>query len=138
MAGGILLSAAAAWWMNRRRQARHPEAKPFRWGYAQGLMVIGLGTLGVLANFDKWWMPNVELALMISGFRILAGLLILRPRRWSFILGTILSFYPILWLVNPIYLAVRWKGFRAEATAARGQWSSLAPPPILPAPPILS
>ena len=132
MAGGILFSTAAAWEIDRKRRAKHASARPFRWCYAQGLMLIGLGTLGMLANWGHWWMLNVEFVVMISGFRIIAGFLILRPRRWSFILGTLLSYYPLLWLINSIYLAMRWKEFRDEAAAARGQWSSLTPPPILP------
>ena len=99
----LILPIIAAFILNRRFKRRHPEAKPFRWGYYFTIMSIVAGLIiGVFLEAGA-------AAVIICGliYAILAWFFAQR-RHWAWITLTILSFNPIAWIINAFYLRKRW------------------------------
>ena len=94
----------AAFILNRRYQQRNPGKKGFRWGYYFSVMsfvaAVGLALLlGV---------GIVALIVCAVVYALLAWFFAQR-QRWAWIALTVLSFNPIAWIINAIYLGKRWK-----------------------------
>jgi NADPH:quinone reductase-like Zn-dependent oxidoreductase len=105
---GLPIAAAIA--LNRRFQSRHPGAKPFRWGYCFSIQACMLGILlGVVLEF------GVLTAIVVGLVYTLLAWSFARRRRWAWITLTIVTFNPLVWIVNAIYLWKRWR----ENTAFR-------------------
>jgi NADPH:quinone reductase-like Zn-dependent oxidoreductase len=102
---GVLIGPIfIAFALNRRFRRDNPEKRSYRWGYYFSLIsfaaVVGLGLLldlGIIA---------LVVCGLIYGF--LAWFFIQR-RPWAWIALTILSFNPIAWIINAIYLGRRWR-----------------------------
>jgi hypothetical protein len=107
----LILPIIAAFILNRRFKREHPEAKPFRWGYYFSFMSIVAGL--ILGLFFE----AGALAVIVCGliYGVLAWFFLQR-RHWAWITLTILSFNPIAWIVNAIYLRKRWAEPAAAAT----------------------
>ena len=99
----LILPIIAAIILNRRYKRRHPQAKPFRWGYYFTIMSIVAGLL--IGLFLEAGMMAVIVCGLI--YAVLAWFFAQR-RHWAWIALTILSFNPIAWLINAIYLRKRW------------------------------
>jgi NADPH:quinone reductase-like Zn-dependent oxidoreductase len=90
--------------LNRRFRQDNPEKRSYRWGYYFSLIsfvaVVGLGLLLDLGI----------IALLVCGliYGVLAWFFAQR-RPWAWIALTILSFNPIAWIINAIYLGRRWR-----------------------------
>jgi NADPH:quinone reductase-like Zn-dependent oxidoreductase len=90
--------------LNHRFRQDNPEKRSYRWGYYFSLIsfaaVIGLGLLLGLGI----------IALLVCGliYGVLAWFFAQR-RPWAWIALTILSFNPIAWIINAIYLGRRWR-----------------------------
>ena len=104
----LILPIFAAFILNRRYKRHHPDAKPFRWGYYFTIMSIVAGL--ILGLFLEGGVTAIIVCGLIYG--ILAWFFA-RRRHWAWITLTILSFNPIAWIINAIYLRKRW----AEPTA---------------------
>jgi hypothetical protein len=94
--------------LNRRFKRRNPEKRSYRWGYYFSIMsfiaVLGLSYL------------LFESVTAVIGFALLYAVLawfFARRCHWAWVALTILSFNPIAWIINAIYLRKRW----AEAAA---------------------
>jgi hypothetical protein len=99
----LILPIIAALVLNRRFRERNPEKKNYRWGYYFSIMAF-IGGL-ILARF-----LNTSLTVMILCgviYAILAWFFAQR-QRWAWVALTILSFNPIAWIINAIYLWRRW------------------------------
>jgi NADPH:quinone reductase-like Zn-dependent oxidoreductase len=89
--------------LNRRFRRENPEKRSYRWGYYFSVMsfvaVVGLALLLDLGI----------IALIVCGvlYALLAWFFALR-HHWAWIALTILSFNPIAWIINAIYLRKRW------------------------------
>ena len=98
----------AAFALNRRYQRRHPDKRGYRWGYYFSInsFIHGLAH-GAFLGFGAT-------ALIVCGviYALLAWFFAQR-QHWAWIALTILSFNPIAWIINAIYLRKRW----AEAAA---------------------
>ncbi len=98
--------------LNRRFQQRNPGKRPYRWGYYFSILsfIAGL-TLGYLveAGFA---------VVLICGviYAVLAWFFAAR-RHWAWIALTLLSFNPLIWIINLIYLWKRWAEPAARAPA---------------------
>ena len=101
--GVTILPILAALALNRRFQRRNPGKKPYRWGYYFSIMSIigGLG-LGLI-------LESGISAMIICGaiYAVLAWFFAER-HYWAWITLTIVSFNPIVWIINSIYLWKRW------------------------------
>ena len=107
----LILPIIAAFVLNRRFRERNPDKRPYRWGYYFGMMSFIGGLL--LGRFLDFGLTGV----IVCGF--LYGLLawfFAQRHRWAWIVLTILSFNPIAWIINAIYLWKRW-GEEPAATA---------------------
>lgn len=101
--GVLILPVIAAFALNRRFKRRNPDKRGFRWGFYFSIMafIAGLG-LGVFLECG----PG---GVIICGiiYAVLAWFFAQR-RRWAWVALTILSFNPIAWIINAIYLRKRW------------------------------
>jgi hypothetical protein len=101
IAMGVPLAGALA--LHRRFPPRGPGKRPFRWGYYFSIQsLIGGIALGILLESG--------ILVMIACGAIYAGLawFFAQRRHWAWITLTILSFNPVVWLINFIYLRRRW------------------------------
>lgn len=107
----LLVPIVAAIILNRRFHQRHPAKRPYRWGYYFSMMAfIGGLLLGQLLDFG---LPGViGCGLIYGGLAWFFG----QRRPWAWIALTILSFNPIAWIINPIYLRKRWAEELATTT----------------------
>ncbi|HYJ06912.1 MAG TPA: NAD(P)-dependent alcohol dehydrogenase [Chthoniobacterales bacterium] len=100
----LIVPIIAAFVFNRRFRERNPEKRNYRWGYYFSMMAfIGGLLLGRLLDFG---LMGILLCGVIYG--VLAWFFAQR-RPWAWIALTILSFNPIAWIINAIYLRRRWK-----------------------------
>jgi NADPH:quinone reductase-like Zn-dependent oxidoreductase len=108
----LILPIIAAFVLNRRFRERNPEKRPYRWGYYFSIMCFIAGlVLGRLLDFG---LAGMIVCGLIYG--VLAWFFAQR-HRWAWIALTILSFNPIAWIINAIYLWRRWRE-EAALTAA--------------------
>jgi len=99
----LIVPIVAAFVLNRRFRERHPGKRPYRWGYYFSIMsFIGGLLLGRLLDFG---LTGVIVCAVVYG-----GLAWFFAQRhhWAWIALTILSFNPIAWIINAIYLRKRW------------------------------
>jgi NADPH:quinone reductase-like Zn-dependent oxidoreductase len=99
----LILPIIAAFVLNRRFRERNPEKKNYRWGYYFSIMAF-IGGL-VLGRFLDGGAPVIILCAIV--YAIVAWFFAQR-RHWAWIALTILSFNPIAWIINAIYLWKRW------------------------------
>ena len=106
--GILIVPIVAAFVLNRRFKRRNPDKKGYRWGYYFSIMsfIAGLG----LGAFLECGATGVIVCGLI--YAVLAWFFAQR-QHWAWIALTILSFNPIAWIINAIYLRKRW----AEAAA---------------------
>lgn len=99
----LIVPIVAAFILNRRFRERNPEKRPYRWGYYFSMMAfVGGLLLGRMLDFG--WMSIITCGLI---YAVLAWFFAQR-HRWAWIALTILSFNPIAWIINAIYLRKRW------------------------------
>jgi NADPH:quinone reductase-like Zn-dependent oxidoreductase len=105
----LVVPIVAAFVLNRRFRERNPEKRSYRWGYYFSIMAfIGGLLIGRLLDFGL--MGIIVCGLM---YGVLAWFFAQR-RPWAWIALTILSFNPVAWIINAIYL---WRRWREEAAA---------------------
>ena len=102
----------AAFVLNRRFRERNPEKRAYRWGYYFSMMAF-FGSL-LLGRILDYGMTSMIIFGLIYG--ALAWFFAQR-QRWAWIALTILSFNPIAWIINAIYLRKRWTEEPAPTTA---------------------
>ncbi|MEN3368383.1 MAG: hypothetical protein V7609_526 [Verrucomicrobiota bacterium] len=99
----LILPIVAAFVLNRRFRERNPDKRSYRWGYYFSIMAF-LGGL-VLGRFLNAGATTLILCGLV--YAVLAWFFAQR-QRWAWIALTILSFNPIAWIINAIYLWKRW------------------------------
>jgi NADPH:quinone reductase-like Zn-dependent oxidoreductase len=99
----LILPIIAAFVLNRRFRERNPDKRPYRWGYYFGMMAFIGGLL--LGRFLDFGLTGVIVCGLLYG---LLAWFFAQRRRWAWIALTILSFNPIAWIINAIYLRRRW------------------------------
>ncbi|MEY2510056.1 MAG: hypothetical protein QOE26_819 [Verrucomicrobiota bacterium] len=107
----LILPIIAAFVLNRRFRERNPDKRPYRWGYYFSMMAVIGGLL--LGRFLDFGLTGVIVCGLLYG---LLAWFFAQRRRWAWIVLTILSFNPIAWIINAIYLWKRW-GEEPSATA---------------------
>ena len=101
--GVTIVPIVAAFALNRRFQRRNPGKKPYRWGYYFSIMSIigGLG-LGLMLEF------GVSAVIVCGAIYAVLAWFFAQRHYWAWITLTIVSFNPIVWIINSIYLWKRW------------------------------
>jgi hypothetical protein len=101
--GVSIVPIVVAFVLNRRFRRRHPGVRGYRWGYYFSLMTfIGGLLLGIMFE-------SGVTAVIVCGV-IYAALAWFFAQRyhWAWIVLTILSFNPVAWIINFVYLRKRW------------------------------
>jgi hypothetical protein len=102
--GGVLVAPIIlAIFLNRRFKSSNPEKRSYRWGYYFSMMSF-IAVLGLSYLLFESTLVVVVVALL---YAVLAWFFAQR-RRWAWIALTILSFNPIAWIINGVYLWKRW------------------------------
>src|SRR2546429_4853929 len=101
--GVLVLPIVFAFALNRRFKRRNPEKRGYRWGYYFSIMSIVAGL--ILGFFLECGVTGVIVCALI--YALLAWFFAQR-HHWAWIALTILSFNPIAWIINAIYLRKRW------------------------------
>lgn len=109
----LLLPIVIAISLNRRFRQRHPQNRSYRWGYYFSITSLIAGLL--LGSFLDFGTTGVILTGLL--YAILAWFFA-RRHHWAWIALTILSFNPIAWVINAIYLWKRWSEEPSVATPA--------------------
>jgi NADPH:quinone reductase-like Zn-dependent oxidoreductase len=99
----LVVPVVAALALNRAYRKRHPGTRPYRWGYYFGLVSI-LGGLLIGLMFESGAGAVIACGLV---YAVLAWFFA-RRHRWAWVALTILSFNPIAWIINAVYLRKRW------------------------------
>ena len=107
--------------LQRRLEARSPATLPYCWGFYFGCLAVAggtlLGAIGGLATVasalagawkDVIFNAGVTVFCMVQA---VCGWFIIRRKRWAWVIGTILSINPVVWVANAIYGRNRWKEF---------------------------
>ncbi|MGB9429937.1 MAG: hypothetical protein WCC11_08715 [Gammaproteobacteria bacterium] len=114
----ILIAIPLASYMGESFQKKHPELKPYKWGYFTGWMGVlnGIGVvilaciLLYLETYDYY--PNNHdlyvLLLVLGIIAAISGTFILKRNKWGWVVGLIMQFNLIMWIINGIYLKNRW------------------------------
>lgn len=108
----LILPIVAAFVLNRRFRERNLDKRSYRWGYYFSIMSF-VGGL-ILGRFLNTGVTTLILCGII--YAILAWFFAQR-HHWAWVALTILSFNPIAWIINAIYLGRRWRE-KAALTAA--------------------
>ena len=100
------VSMAASDKLERTRKSRLPQTQPYQWGYFIGCLSF-------------WFAPAT------LGLSALLGWGIIKRRRWAWVVGTILTLNPFVWLINGIYAGRRWHEFGQEAAGSKDGVASI-------------
>lgn len=120
--GGLLFFALCIAWpmahiLGKRWKANHPNKRPYQWGYYWSIMNIAALALVPAAFFGDWRDGAVIGVWMLAGG--ITGFFTWKRHRWAWILGTLLSFNFVAWVVNGIYLKNRWTEMAGDGAATQ-------------------
>ncbi|PYJ09680.1 MAG: hypothetical protein DMF06_09160 [Verrucomicrobia bacterium] len=99
LVGPILIALV----LNRRFRRENPDKRPFRWGYYFSVMTF-VSAVGIALLLD-FGLTSVVISVVLYGLLAWA---FTQRKHWAWIALTILSFNPIAWIINAIYLRKRW------------------------------
>jgi NADPH:quinone reductase-like Zn-dependent oxidoreductase len=101
--GVTIVPIVVALALNRRFRRRNPEKRPYRWGYYFSILSF-IGAIGLVVILQLG-----VTAVIVCGviYAVLAWFFAQRDH-WAWITLTILSFNPVAWIINFIYLRRRW------------------------------
>lgn len=118
----IIATPIALSW-NKSLRLRMPHVRAYAWGFYLGAMgMMGYGLLALVAT--ALVLTGETKAVVLAALFILCAVpyfFIIRRRRWAWIVGTILLFNPILWIINAFYARHRWAEMRLEEIAAKDE-----------------
>lgn len=125
----IVGSIFAARALERRLKARLPATRPYRWGFYFGctslacapvavMLVLGMA---VAAISGRWAAFIFCLAYaVVPALDAVCGWFIIQRKRWAWVLGTVLSCNPVVWIINYIYGRNRWDEFAGQPYGSAG------------------
>jgi hypothetical protein len=108
--------------LDRNHKASHPEDKGYVWGYFQGITIITLNILGLIAaffisqtlpefeqkyNIDFAFLYPNAFGIIISLFFLITAYGVCQRLRIPFIILTIFTLNPVIWVVNYFYIKRR-------------------------------
>ena len=97
--------------LNKKHLQKRRYAKPFAWGYYNGLLcciILPVGLLCLIAGLGDQDADTVLGGAFMAAIGSLGPFILMR-RRWAFLVLVVLSFNPIAWIINGIYLSNRWR-----------------------------
>ena len=110
--GVSIVPIVSALALNRRFQRRHPGKRPYRWGYYFSIQSFIAGLLlGIILE------AGVAVAIACGLVYAVLAWCFARRHRWAWLTLTVVSFNPVAWVINLIYLRKRWAEDRRSASA---------------------
>lgn len=112
-----------ALWRNKKLCERNLNAMGFKWGYFTGFRILFVAIillpLLVLAALSGHLTEDELLGFYFLVIVVLLapGIFILCRHRWAWILYTVCSMNPVLWMINGTYIKNRWKELSEESSA---------------------
>lgn len=109
-----------ALWRDKKLHQRKPEAMGFKWGYFTGfrILIVGIILLPLLAiggaSGDLAEDEAVGLLFFVVVVLLVPGVFIPLRHRWAWVLYTVCSMNPVLWMMNGSYIKHRWKEIRDD------------------------
>jgi NADPH:quinone reductase-like Zn-dependent oxidoreductase len=101
---GVLIGPIiAAFVLNRRFRRRNPAKRAFRWGFYFSIMSFIAG-LTLASMLDS----GLSVLIICAALYALLAWFFGKRHHWAWIALTILSFNPLAWIINGIYLWRRW------------------------------
>jgi hypothetical protein len=102
--GVTIVPIGGALALNRRFRRRNSLKRSYRWGYYFSILsfIAGIGLLGLVLD------SSVGAALACGLVYITLAWYFAQRRHWAWVALTILSFNPVVWIINAIYLRKRW------------------------------
>jgi NADPH:quinone reductase-like Zn-dependent oxidoreductase len=98
---GVPIVVALA--LNRRFQRRNPGKRPYRWGHYFSIQSL-LGAIGLGIMLDS----GVSAVIVCGVIYAILAWFFAQRHHWAWIALTVLSFNPVAWIINFIYLRKRW------------------------------
>lgn len=116
----VVLGDTSTSWSNARMSAQKPTHDQLRlpadhvgflWWQAWGWLGLTLGNAILISQLSRF----IGVAVVLITINSILAVLILRFKKYAFLVATILSLNPLLWFVNGIYLRRRWHHPRVNA-----------------------
>jgi len=114
---GVALPACLV--LNRKLMADEPGARPFKWGFyiTVATLVSSVANLVVMVRFHSYsgeftWLELVYYMVLA----MLCGWALSRDRR-AFLIMTVCTLSPFVWIANGWYLKYRWQDLAPRAAA---------------------
>lgn len=124
---GLLLILLVGLPLSIWRKRRNPDKLPFTWGYLQSFSGCACLLMVPFVLTDAREGLLVAMLLLIPG---ICGVFMYRRHRWAWIVGTVLGFNLITYIINFVYLKNRWKEMAGERLvgSAKSVGAPVAPP----------
>src|SRR6185503_9385194 len=111
--GAFFASFICPFIWDEKRLLGHPGTHPYKWGYYTGMGLCSAPFWFWVSVNASWNAVIAELFLALVYVPV--GIFVVKRRRWAAVAGTLLSWNPILWVINGLYFANRWREFSAES-----------------------
>ncbi len=104
-----LIAIPIAFIHDKKLHAEQLSVRPYKWGYYIGY--AGLIGSALFTFYVVLFSAALALVLVISIPEAISSYYIIRRKKWAWVLGTILSLNPILWIAHIFYGRNRWGEF---------------------------
>ena len=116
----IAVSIPLALSFEKKLKDRLPNTKPYKWGFYMGCMGVASAPIALLFLWAALENPSDPVMpflffLWAAGLTT-TGYFIIKRQKWAWIIGTILQFNIVSWIVNGVYQKNRWAEFDAESS----------------------
>lgn len=125
----LVVGVPTALVLEKRRAAANPEARTYAWGYYGGVCGLIAGSVGLLIIAAGLLAASDESAntigtgvLLVAAYGV-PGYFVIKRKRWAWIVHTLCTLNPILWLIDGIYGKNRWHEMGQEARARKSSVS---------------
>lgn len=109
--GALVLAART---LDKKWRAKHPEEKPFAWGYFQALCFFPAGLLWFITPFLYGFSWELSAVILVYGLLgSYAGYVLIEgKKKWAWIFVVIAQMNFLTLLIDIVYGGNRWKEFR--------------------------
>jgi drug/metabolite transporter (DMT)-like permease len=95
--------------LNKRLQKKHPEFKSFFWGYFSASAMLLFQPFIVAGQLHNADLSVLRISVALSFLITLPfSVMTLLRNRIAFILLTIITINPVMWIINGFYIKNRW------------------------------
>ena len=115
----LVVALPSGFLKNKAWMMSHPDQRSFAWGFFLSYAAC-LAAIYVPGGLVMGGVNGLATAAYGLVFTV-AGVFMYKRRRWAWLVGTLLSFNPIVYIINIIYLKNRWNEMQKEESAATGE-----------------